>query len=178
MRTLLLVSVFGIGMTNAFADPVMAENGDVYQGTLYINEHPTTKSCQITIQSKNDIPTLGANCTKIQVIFNLGIAVHGYNHTPESLFSSITNYQLPEYPVQKTCALNRDGTPLSKSIYSANDEQTYNRILSGDSKSGWVSFDYFVIISPETRLPISARLHRLGVLNEDNYDCENLLKVN
>jgi hypothetical protein len=164
--------------TSAFADPVAMIPGEVYQGELFINDHDAHKACKVIIEAKSDLPTLGSNCTKAQISFDFGVTVRGYSLESVPLYSSITNDHLAEYPNQKTCSLNRDGSPLDQRIYTVSDDQIYNRILSGDSKSGWVSFDYFLKISPDTRLPISGALHRLAPLREDLYECENLTKIN
>jgi hypothetical protein len=172
-----LFILFYLFATNqALALPVNFQVGDIFQGDLYRNEHPTGKKCTVSVWKIANMIGTSSNCVKIDISFNFGFSVKGFTSAPVTLFSSISNSHLPEYPLKKTCGLTRDGSPLDQSIYNLSDEQVYVRILAGDHKSGFSSFDYFLIVSPEDKLPISARLHRMTPFIETNYDCENLKK--
>lgn len=170
----LLTLVFGFYSQSA---TINATASELYIGEELLDEHSTGKTCYLYVDQVNPIEK-GQHCYSIYV--RPAFATDGDKMPKDGLVvsSRITNYHRSEYPSIKTCAMSLDGKTSGNDIYQSDDSKLYNDILGWNGRYNGSQFDFFVSISPVTKLPVRTRFHKLNWYSEKNYDCINLKNVN
>ena len=169
-KAILTLGMFGF--STAFADTINVLANQVYGGKELYNESKDGKSCAISIQSVADDSAKGLHCKKIGFVFH-----SDRSDIPQNVLlvsSRITNYDRPEFPAKRTCAMNVNGTVSGPEIYGDDTSILYSQIFGGETVIGGTQYDYFLTIDPQTKLAVRARVHVTQPLNEYDVDCVNL----
>lgn len=162
--------------TFLFAATLNTQNGDLFQGEELINEGATGRACYLYVDYVEENP-IGKHCLNLAVrpVFTTDRDLHPKEEL--TVTSRVTNYHRAEFPQIKTCAMNTNGKTSGDEIYGDDDTDLYNQIFSWEGKVNGHQFDFFVTLSPDTKLPIRTRLHKLNWFSEKNYDCVNLHRL-
>lgn len=173
MVKLFLSALFILGAI-AQASTNNSQQGDLYVGQEMINEQPTNNLCYLYIDQVQK-SAKGQHCTEMQV---RPILATDADKLPKelTLVSRITNYHRPEYPQQKTCAMNTASITSGDDIYASDDSNLYNDILGWNENYKGNRLDFFISLDSKTKTPIRFRLHTLNWRSESNYDCIQLKK--
>lgn len=161
--------------SSVYAGTHQLRSGQVYVGDEYVNEYATGNRCYVTIEEVQSNQIRGKHCYSLKM--RLGSAESAVTHDELALNSRITNFDRPGFTDMKTCALNTNGSVSGNEIYGEDTSNLYNQIFSGAHQEGWTSYDYFLTLSPETKLPVRSRFHSMGLLSETNVDCVHLEKM-
>lgn len=174
MKTLLIASFFCGSI--AQASVLNVQSNQTYVGQEYVNDHATGNTCYVQVNNIENANKRGLHCNNLSAQF-----LHNnekINKEAVLLYSRVTNNHRPEYPQVKTCAMNIDGTTSGNEIYGMNTETLYNSLFSASGKNGTMSYDYFLTISPETKLATRSRIHMMSWFTENNIDCVHLKPLN
>lgn len=179
MNKMKISAVFAIGLASgvfgsieAYAATHNLKSGQVYVGQETHNEQLTGKKCYITIQGVQALPDKGLHCHVVDFQFS---SVR--DDVPKEVLkvdSRLTNRHRSEFPQIRTCAMNIDGTTWGPEIYEDDTSVLYNQILGGTHTAGSVRYDYFLTLSPDTKLAVRSRVHVTKTFNEYDIDCVNL----
>jgi hypothetical protein len=149
--------------------------GQIYMGHELLNEQATGNSCFLTIQKVEPYADKGLHCFSVEFLY-----ASNRPDVPRDTLrvdSRITNYYRPEFPKVRTCAMNVNGTTSGDEIYGQDTQNLYNQIFGGESKAGGSQYDYFLTISPTTKLVSRARVHIQDLMTEKDVDCVQLEKM-
>lgn len=161
---------------SVMAQTIMSNNGDLYMGEELYNEHPTGRECYIYVDLIEANPR-GLHCYDLT---SRAVFFTDRDKQPKDeikLIGHITNSHRPEYPAMKTCAMGVDGKTSGMNIYEKDTASIFNQMFSWAGKYNGAQFDYFILMSPVTKQPTEARLHKMTWSSEVNYDCVKLHKM-
>jgi hypothetical protein len=160
----------------ASAATIESNSGELYQGSEYLNEHPTGRICYVYLDYVVANP-VGKHCYSLTTrpVFATDRDQHPKDEI--ELRSRITNQHRPEYPGLKTCATSLDGKTSGNDIYSDQTEGIYTQFFAWAGVHDGDQYDFFLTFSPESKRPVRARLHRMNWLSEKNYDCVGMQKL-
>lgn len=154
----------------AGAQTLNLQGGEIYAGQEFVNEHSTGKACTLQIRRIEQSP-VGRHCYNIEAraLFSSG----GPKEFDQFVVLSghVTNFHRAEYPQIKTCALSLDGKTSGDDIYGMNTDKLYNSLFSWEGVRGGTRGGFFITMSPETKVPIRVRFHKLNWYSENSYDC-------
>lgn len=156
----------------AMASTLNLKASQVYLGDELVNDSATGKHCSVTIENVDPQSATGKYCYEIRMLLSTANAI--VPQQPFTLNSRVTNIDLPGYPENKTCATNLDGSVAGSAIYGDDTGVIYTQLFSGENQSGHDQYDYFLTISPTTKLASKTRVHVGGWLTETDVDCVHL----
>ena len=173
MKYLFLMSTVFLMMSfHARASTHQLQDRQVYMGKESYNEHLTGKNCFISIHAVNSFPEKGLHCHK--VVFQFAADRTDIPRDHLLVDSRLTNYHRPEFPQIRTCAMNVNGTTSGQEIYGTETDILYNQVFGGSHSAGGIRYDYFLTLSPITKIAVRARVHVTQWLREYDVDCVKL----
>lgn len=176
MKNAILTAAILLSASISFAATISEKTVGLFQGEELVNEHSTGKACYIYVDYVK-ANTKGRHCYDLTTrpVFSTDRDTHPKYEI--IVQSRITNYHRSEYPAVKTCAMSLDGRTSDNDIYEVDTTNLYNQIFSWEAKHEGYQFDFFVTFSPETKLPVRTRLHKMNWTSEKDYECINLQKL-
>ena len=149
--------------SNSFAQSYLS--GTSYVGKETVNQQLTGNSCKVLIGQVQSINN-ATNCFDLNYSFGSPSIVKN-NLNLNSAFTKVESDR-------KTCAVNLDGSITGDEIFNAESDSVYTRLYSGMLKEGHTQYDYFLKISPDSRLPQEAAIHSMSFFSEKLVECVDL----
>lgn len=172
MRIFLLVAISFFSFS-LYAKTLVLQQGDLFEGQEYINEHATGRSCMVSVNGVTPI-NKGLHCYQV----SLNISHQDLKLVSALILQSrVTNAHRPEYPALKSCAKTVDGDTSGDEIYSRDTELLVTDIFSGMHKQSGTRFDYMLTLSQQSKSPLRTRVHVMKTFSEKDYDCVGLKRL-
>jgi hypothetical protein len=175
-KNLWIISTLALLAIPAHAAVHNLSSGQVFMGQEYLNEQPTGAICYVTVNDVASVETKGLYCSNIQI--TLGSLDPRVPRQMLSLGSRVTNFDTPSYQEGKrTCAAKLDGSIAGDEVFGSDTSVLYIPFYAGMHQDGGTEYDYFLTLSPDTKLPTDSRVHVMTWSTEDDIDCKALHRM-